>query len=277
MKTIGKKLALLSFVTGAFFISSCEVKDDTVQEQEVNYSAERTTQAAQVDDVAEGTFNIMDAGFDENTSTPLNNVSLFTNCTTITVTPNGDGGTIVIDFGDSCQLNNGAVVSGIIRLEYGPIIGGTRTINYTFEEYTYNDNGVAGGGVIFRQISNQNGNPQSTVDENITVSFPNTTITANREGTRTVEWAEGFGSGTWIDNVYYVTGNWTTLFSNGFQRTGEVTETLVRKLNCLYLVSGVLEIQQEGFTAIIDWGNGDCDNMATFTLNGYDFPIILGD
>ena len=109
------------------------------------------------------------------------------------------------------------------------------------------------------------------------MSFPNTTITATREGTRTVEWAEGFGSGTWVDNVYYITGNWNTVFSNGFERSGEVTETLVRKLDCLYLVSGILEIQQEGFVGTIDWGNGDCDNAATLTINGYEFPVILGN
>jgi len=277
MKIIVKKIALLSCCLSLLFFMSCDKNDDPAQDQQINYSAERTAQAAQVDNVAEGTFNIMEAGFDENTTTPFNNTSLFPNCTTITITTNGNGGTIVFDFGTSCQLNNGAVVSGIIRLEYGPIIAGTRTIDYTFEDYTYNSNGVVGGGTIFREISNQNGNPQSTVNELITVSFPNTTITATREGTRTVEWTEGFGSGTWEDNVYEINGSWDTVFSNGFERTGEVTETLVRKLSCLYLVSGILEIQQENFIGIIDWGSGVCDNMATLTINGFDFPVILGN
>ncbi|RMA57723.1 hypothetical protein [Ulvibacter antarcticus] len=276
MKFIEKRIRLLLLMTMTIFFVGCVEKDDAPQE-EINYSAEETKQAARTDNVAEGTFDIMEAGFDENTTTPLNLVSLFPNCTTITVTTNGNGGTIVLDFGDGCQLNNGAVVSGIIRLEYSPILSGSRTITYTFEDYVYNNNGVTGGGEILRQIANSNGNPQSTVVETITVSFPNTTVTATRDGTRTIEWTEGVGTGTWIDNVYEITGNWNTLFSNGFLRTGEVTETLVRKLDCLYLVSGVLEIQQEGFTGAIDWGNGECDDMATLTINGYDFPIVLGN
>ena len=58
---------------------------------------------------------------------------------------------ITVDFGDSCKLNNGSVVSGKIVLTYAAFIAGTRTINYTFENYFYNSNGVTGGGEIFRE------------------------------------------------------------------------------------------------------------------------------
>jgi hypothetical protein len=167
------------------------------------------------------------------------------------------------------------VVSGKIILEYEPIIGGTRTITYSFENYFYNNNGVTGGGEIFRQIANQNGNPQSTVNETINVSFPNTTVTATRNGLRIAEWVEGVGSGTWQDNVYHITGNWDTTFTNGFQRSGEVTEKLVRKLSCLYLVSGTLEIEQQSITGVLDFGDGSCDNLATFTVNGQVYEIIM--
>ncbi len=276
MKSITSKITTILCVSFALIILSCESKDE---ETAPNYNAQDSTRAAQADDVVEGTLNIIENGFVENENGPnsARTTSLFTPCTTITITTNGNGGTIVFDFGTSCTLNNGAVVSGKIVLAYGPIISGTRTINYTFENYTYNGNGVAGGGEIFRQIANSNGNPQSTVNESIVVSFPNTTITATRVGLRIAEWTEGVGSGTWLDNVYEITGNWETNFSNGFHRTGEVTQPLVWKLNCMYLVSGVLEIEQENLIGIIDWGEGACDNMATLTLNGYEFPIILGN
>ena len=273
------RIAASSCFAITLLFTSCIVNDETDDAAPVNFSAENTTRAVQADNVVEGTLNIMENGFVENASSPapLRNASYFPSCTTITVTINGDSGTIVLDFGTSCQLNDGNVVSGIIRLEFGPIINGTRTINYTFEDYTYNGNGVTGGGEIFRQIANQNGNPQSTVNESITVSFTNTTVTATRVGNRVAEWTEGVGTGTWIDNVYQVTGNWDTTFSNGFYRSGTVTQALVRKMNCAYLVSGVLEIEQENLLGIIDWGNGDCDNQALFTVNGYEFPIILGN
>lgn len=275
MKITVKKTALFSFMAASLLFFSCNKNDDPGDTGGVNYSAEDTARAAKADNVVEGTLNIMENGYVEVEEGRSGFVSFFPSCVEITILPNGDGGSIILDFGDGCQLNNGANVSGIINLEYGPFDGGSRTINYTFEDFTYNNNGVTGGGEIVRQIANQNGNPQSTVNESITVSFPGTEVTATRDGLRIAEWVEGVGSGTWTDNVYHITGNWNTVFTNGFTRSGEVTETLVRELSCLYLVSGVLEIQQEGFTGSIDWGDGDCDNLATLTINGQDFPIIL--
>lgn len=276
MKTYVKKTALISFVAAGLLLFSCSNNDDSGDDGSVNFSAENTARAAQADNVVEGSFNVMESGYVEVEEGRSNSISLFPNCTVITITPDGNGGgTILLDFGDGCQLNNGAQVTGSILLEYGPIDGGTRTINYTYQSFTYNNNAVTGGGVIVRTIANTNGNPQSTATENITVSFPGTEITATREGTRTIEWVEGVGSGTWADNVFHITGNWDTVFTNGFSRSGEVTETLVRKLSCIYLVSGILEIQQEGFTGAIDWGNGSCDNQATLIINGQEYPILL--
>jgi hypothetical protein len=275
MKTYLKKTALFSFLAVGLLLYSCSNDDSNDDSEAVNFSAENTARAAQTDNVVEGSFNIVESGYVEVEEGRSSSISLFPSCAEITIMPSGNGGSITINFGESCTLNNGAVVSGRIEIDYGPIDGGTRTINYSYEEFTYNNNGVTGGGEILRQIANGNGNPQSTATENITVSFPGTVVTANRQGNRVIEWVEGVGSGTWIDNVFEINGNWNTVFTNGFTRSGEVTETLVKKLSCIYLVSGVLEIQQEGFTGAIDWGEGACDNQATLIINGQEYPIIL--
>ena len=279
MKRIETKSAILFCAAISMFFAGCVTKEE--EAESTNFSTENTARAAQTDNVAEGTYNILESGFVENQGAPApisrNLTSLFTPCTTITVTTNGNGGTIILDFGDSCTLNNGAVVSGKINIVYGPIISGTRTINYTFEDYVYNGNSVAGGGEVLREISNANGNPQSTVNESIIVSFPGSDVTATRDGLRIVEWTEGFDSGTWVDNVYQITGSWNTTFNSGFNRSGNVTQVLVRRLSCLFVESGKLEIEQQGLTAEIDWGNGTCDNMATLTFNGVAYPIILGN
>jgi hypothetical protein len=274
MKTYVKKTSLFSIVLTGLLLFSCS-SDDSDDNNVINFSAENTARAAQTDNVVEGSFNIMEAGYIETEEGRNNNISLFPSCATIQIFPNGNGGMIILDFGESCTLNNGAVVSGSIEMDYGPIDGGSRTINYTYENFTYNNNSVTGGGQVVRQIANQNGNPQSTATETINVSFPGTSVTATRNGTRVIEWVEGVGSGTWVDNVFNITGNWNTELTNGFSRSGEVTEALVKKLSCIYLVSGVLEIQQEALTGTIDWGDGTCDNQATLTINGQEFPIVL--
>ncbi len=273
MKIIAPKVIMLCSMF-LFFLTSCE--DNETSDTETNYSEVDNTRAAKADNAIEGTLNIMEQAFEENEGlSRSNSSSLFPDCTTITIILNGNTGIITIDFGDSCQLNNGSIVSGKIILEYGAFIGGTRTINYTFENYYYNYNGVEGGGVIFREIANQNGNPQSTVNETIVVSFPNTDITATRVGLRISEWVEGVFSGTWTDNVYHVTGNWDTTFSSGFHRSGNVSEKLVRRLSCAYIESGIVDFEQQGFTAELNFGDGTCDNEAILTINGQDILIYL--
>ena len=273
MKTIAPKVIMLCSMFLIFF-TSCET--DETNDPETNFSEVDNSRAAKTDNVIEGTLNIMEQAFEENEGlTRQNSSSLFPECTTITIVLNGDGGTITVDFGESCTLNNGSVVSGKIILVYGAFIGGTRTINYTFENYYYNNNGVTGGGEIFKEISNNNGNPQSTVNETIVVSFPNTEMTATRVGLRVSEWVEGVFSGTWTDNVYHVTGNWDTTFTNGFHRSGNVTEKLVRRLSCNYIESGTIDFEQQGFTAVLDFGDGTCDNEAILTIDGQEILIIL--
>ncbi len=267
---------IVAFFTIAIFLTSCDKEENNTNE-EVNFSSDDSTRAAKMDNIADGTFNIMEQAFVENETEGrgVTQFSLFPACTEITVGMQGNVFTILLDFGDSCTLNNGNVVSGSILLEYGPLVSGTYTVNYTFQDFVFNGNAVSGGGTILYEIANQNGNPQSTVNESITVSFPNNSVTGTRNGIRISEWVEGVGSGNWVDNVYHVTGNWQTQFTNGFERSGEVTETLVYKTACPYLVAGRLEVTQDGVTAAIDFGDGECDNQAVFIYNGQEYPFIM--
>lgn len=275
MRNITKSIGLLVVALTVTFLTSCQKDEISNEDTIAQFSLADNSRAAQADNAVDASLTIIDNGYQEGEEGRSQLSSLFTDCTTITIEPNGNGGVITLDFGDGCTLNNGAVVSGKIVLEYGAIIGGTRTINYTFVDYTYNQNSVMGGGEVFREIANEDGNPQSTVNEAITVSFPNTDITATRTGTRISEWVEGVGSGVWLDNVYHVTGNWDTVLTNGFTRSGNVTQALVAKVSCPYLVSGVLDVTQNTLSGAIDWGDGACDNQATITINGEVYDIIL--
>ncbi|MAO07983.1 MAG: hypothetical protein CL596_04645 [Alteromonas sp.] len=277
MKTILKKMALLPLLALGLIIISCN-KDDAEDPEEVNFSAEDTALVAKTDNIVEGTQNIVEGGY-VRIEEPgrMSGNDIFPECTSFTISGGGNnGGTIVIDFGDGCELANGAFVTGSIDLEYGPLVAGQRNITYNYVDYTYNGNSVTGGGTILRKVANGNGNPESTVNESIEVSFPDTPVTATRTGQRIAEWVDGVGSGIWADNVYFIDGNWQTNLSNGFERTGVVTETLVRKLSCLYLVSGRIEVTQEGLTGTLDFGDGDCDAIATIIFNGNEYPVVLG-
>tara|TARA_R110000850_G_scaffold203228_1_gene329463 strand:- start:72787 stop:73617 length:831 start_codon:yes stop_codon:yes gene_type:complete len=268
-----KFVFLFCFTFLFFSCSEDDTTDETINETP-EFSQEDTQRAAQVDQVFEGTLNIMETAYAEEEEGRAN--SFFPPCAVLTISQQGENFELIIDFGDGCTLPNGAFVTGTVLLTYGPIQNNTRIIDYVFEEYTYNEHPVSGGGQIERLFENQNGNPQSTVNETITVGFPDSSITATRTGFRVAEWVEGVGSGTWFDNVFHITGNWDTVFSNGFNRAGEVMETLVKKANCAIFVSGSIDITQDGLSATLDYGDGTCDNIVTLIINGVEYTIIIG-
>ena len=128
---------------------------------------------------------------------------------------------------------------------------------------------------IFRELSNENGNPQFTHTLDLTVIWPNG-VQASREGEKVREWVEGFGSGVYSDNIFEITGNWTTTFVNGNTHTYEVLTPLRRQVICSYFGSGSIDVQRTNFGGTFDYGSGDCDNLAIFTFNnGNEVDIIL--
>lgn len=55
-----------------------------------------------------------------------------------------------------------------------------------------------------------------------------------------------------------------------------ITNPLVKIEDCDYIVSGTIEFQQNGETiAVIDYGDGECDDIATVTKDGETFDISL--
>lgn len=271
-------IKMLSLVAIVFLAFACSDNEDEVVTLETMPTATELTLAAQVDTVEDASFSVVENLYVENVEETRSNAvnSFFADCATITVTPNGNGsGSVLVDFGDSCELANGAIVSGQVALNYSIVQNESRTVTYTYEDFTYNTNEVSGGGSIQRVFENANGNPQSEVTASIIVYFPTQDVTATRDANRVREWIEGLGSGTWTDNVFSVTGNWDTSFSGGFSRSGEVMEALRREATCPHFVSGTLAITQNNVAGILNYGDGVCDNVEVITIGNQDFTIQL--
>lgn len=271
-------IKMLSMAIMVLFASACSDNEDEVTSLDTDPTAADLLLSAQVDTTEDASYAIVENLYIENVDETRASVvnSFFADCAMITVTPNGDGsGSVLVDFGDSCVLTNGAIVSGQVNLEYMSEQGASRTIIYTYTNFTYNSNEVSGGGTIQRIFENENGNPQSDVNSVITVYFPEQDVTATRDANRVREWIEGVGSGTWTDNVFHVTGSWNTLVSNGFMRSGEVVETLRREATCPHFVSGTLAITRNNVSGILNYGDGVCDNIAIVTIGNQDFTIQL--
>jgi hypothetical protein len=274
MKLKSFKLGILLVLT-TLFVTSCS-KDESATQESVseNLTVEDTQKTSEADVTTDQSLFVIETAYVELEEDAGRSVSLFSDCTTITVNFENDVTFVTIDFGTGCELQNGNIVSGKIHITYGPLQNQTRTIDYTFEDFTLNNKSIEGGGTIFRERQNAAGNPQSTFHNNIIITFPNE-LTATLSGVRQREWIEGVGSGTWTDNVFLVTGNWSIELSNGHTREALVIDPLRREATCPHFVSGVVEVTRNQTTGTLDFGDGTCDNIAILTVNGIEHTIIL--
>lgn len=188
-------------------------------------------------------------------------------CVTITAVIEQGYREVTVDFGAEGCTVRGHLVKGQIVFTYerNPQ-SQTVMINYSLNEFYIDAKHIMGSRTLLRELSNQNGNPQFTHTLDLTVIWPNG-AQARREGVKIREWVDGFGSGLWSDNTFEITGNWTTTFVNGNSHSYEVMIPLRRETVCNHFVSGTIDVQRTNFGGMLDYGNGDCDNQASFEFN----------
>ncbi len=193
--------------------------------------------------------------------------------------------TKIIDFGSTgCELANGNILRGKIALSFIYNPGATsHTITYTFVDFYHNSKKINGTKTFVRTMTTASG---SSTSHPIVVMNLDMTMTAvdgrvfTRVGTRTCEITAGYDTPlTLTDNIYSVTGSWTTTYPNTIVQTSTITSPLIVNLSCYPFNSaisqGVISYVRNTRIATLDYGNGDCDNYAVFTYNGGSFNIYL--
>ncbi len=160
---------------------------------------------------------------------------------------------------------NGHVKNGVIIVK---ILGGPlqeqfeRTI--TFQNFFIDDIKIEGKKRIIKTAEHQ----YSIMLMAGKTTFPDGT-TYTRECTRTRTWTEGYNTPANIwDDTYTIEGNATGTNRKGNTYTHTITNPLVIENACRWIVQGTIELTTNGQTATLDYGMGDCDNIATITING---------
>ena len=77
-----------------------------------------------------------------------------------------------------------------------------------------------------------------------------------------------------LDDVYSVTGDHTVTNPAGKTRTVTILEALEKKTTCHNITKGKMKVQAQTHFAILDYGDGTCDNVATITIDGV-APITI--
>jgi len=207
-------------------------------------------------------------------------------CATVTITPFDTFNfpkTITIDFGPTnCLGTDGRYRRGkIISVITGKYRDSSTVITVNPDQYYVNDNLIQGTKTITNlgHVGTYGGGHNlkySIVVSNASITTNEGTISWN--STRTREWIEGESTHwpNWTDDVYLIDGSASGTDVNGNTFNITITSALRCALNCHWIESGTMDVTPSGKpTRTVDFGNGDCDNQATVTINGVVYNITM--
>ena len=298
-KTINLTTWLLAFsLIGAITFTSCK-KDDSVNNvtdndpTELAATQEATTQEAETEAQYDDVFNITasmnssqvgeDLGVGANVSglfelgstNPTNNIR----CFTITVVPNIPHvfpKTVTIDFGTGCLGRDGKYRKGkIVSIYTNPMVVPGAKVSTTFVDYFVDSFHIEGTHITENtSTSNMQGWKVVVIDGKITNT--NTNRWRKWNSTKNVLQIEGNGTPHFpLDDVYKITGNARGSNSAGHTWASLVIDPLIKKFTCPWIVKGTVKLIRDGREALLDYGNGNCDNLAIIYINGVPHVITL--
>lgn len=206
-------------------------------------------------------------------------------CVTVTVThlnaPAAFPVKVVIDFGAGCTGRDGRLRKGkIISVYTGRMIVPGSVAETTFDGYYVNDIKVEGA----HRVENQSTSQQWTFNIKVTngkLTKPNGNYTQWNTN-KTITQVEGSGTPLFpLDDAFSIKGE-----SNGTVKRDATLyqwaartlpdQPLIKRFACRWIVKGKIAIRRTNSdVAVIDYGNGQCDNKATVTINGATFEITL--
>ncbi len=260
-----KKLSvLLLLFASTLLLQNCK-KDTKDDDQNAQVTESDAKMMVESDNATDDILDLVDLyGFENGSSTRSRALP---SCVTQTVVRSGHNVTITWEFDpNGCAMPNGNTYQGTVTIARNVDLSAMSiTGSVSFDQFYVNGINIAGGTQFTRVRSNANGNPKIEHNFDLTVTFPNGDV-AIRQGTRTREWVQGFGTPMHTDDIFLITGNAHVQFRNGVVIDYVITSPLHREPPCRYFVSGTVEITKNGQTAILDYGNGNCDNEATLTL-----------
>jgi len=202
-------------------------------------------------------------------------------CLTVTISPQTPGvfpKTITLDFGTGCTSQDGHTRRGkMITVYSGRLVIPGSTATTTFVDF-YRDSVKVEGTHTITNVSTSNNQSFTTTVNNGRLTRPSGDYIA---WNKTKTWVQVEGNGTPnvpIDDVYSITGTANGTVQRGnisAQWSTEITTPIIRKFTCRWAVKGEKKIIRNSVTAVLNYGSGACDNLATVLINGNLYNIVL--
>ncbi|MBU6343650.1 MAG: hypothetical protein KGS48_19285 [Bacteroidetes bacterium] len=198
-------------------------------------------------------------------------------CGILTVTPSDPLAfpkVISVDFGAGCTDGDGKFKSGKVTMTVGAIWQPNSSIIVTYDNYSENGAKLQGT-FTFKNISTANAGIFEIIAQDIKyVDANNYSVAYN--ATQTYTQIYGHASWwDWSDDVYNITGSINSVLTNGEKVDWTIKTPLVKANNCYWVSAGTGLLSINGLDYLIDYGNGNCDNKATATVNGQTYNITL--
>ncbi len=260
MKTKHFRILVLFFAVGLMFFSACEQPDPDSQSAE---------------DDARGSYIMADAFAVANNEAGDDGTGKILYPDGMTVERDTIKHTVTITF-DNCDFR-GRIRNGIIHVAYTRIpTVGLRAVNLTvtFEDYSIDNIKVEGsmitsfgGTYLIPEINVIGTNMKATFPDGKYISW---------SSNMTYKITEGFGDYDISNNVLEVSGT-----SSGTNRAGVDYSAIYDKVTvdraCSYgyPISGTVTISSDDKETVIDYGDGDCDDVITVSNNGVSITIHL--
>ncbi len=199
------------------------------------------------------------------------------------VTHDSENHTITIDFGDGCEDPRGRVRAGIINISYtGRRFLPGSVIITTFDNFSIDSIKIEGTRTV-TNITEIVGDHLSSPKFSITLvggkmTWPDGTF-ATRNIDRVRTWVRALNP---IDDEHHVDGTANGINKEGVEYSMVITETLIFKRRCRFEgsrvfipVSGIKEVNKGGQVYVVNFGDGQCDNIITVTHGDITVDIDL--
>lgn len=274
MKIRFLNLAMVCLLGGVAFTSSCR-KDKTEDEPKASDS-----EAAQEMTLADQFFsdlkNISDEAESGSTSSFKNGMS-FASCATVNLDKANKK--ITVDFGSSnCLCRDLRLRRGVLNISYTANYWDSgNVITIVPQDYYVNDHKLDGTKKITNLGLDANNNPHWKVEVNGQVIKANNGGTIGWNCIRTSTWANGSSTPiNWTDDEWVVDGTARLTTTSQVVWDIDITKSLHRAMSCYYIDEGTVEFNTAGLaTRTVDYGNGACDNDATYSVSGVTIPFKL--
>ena len=199
----------------------------------------------------------------------------FPDCATVTVEQDSFPKTIIIEYGEYCVNHNGITKTGIIKIVVSDSLktpGSTYSVEYI--NLQIGNKLINQSAIHTFEGENENNNIVVSWESQSTIIIRDSII-INRSSNHSKEWLAGFETPYFDDNIFLITGEGTININDRYNFTRTIVDPLLIDRACRFILSGIIEITRNDETMIIDYGDGECDNIAVVTKDGESAEIEL--